>query len=37
MFSNSWVDKAVLTPSDMQTLSKYYKQAGVCDSIWDSL
>ena len=26
MFPNPWVDKAVLMPSDMQTLLKYYKQ-----------
>ena len=35
MFPNPWVDKAVLTPSGMYSLSKYY--AGVHDSIWNLL
>ena len=33
MFRNSWVDKGVLTSSDMLT-SKYYKYADVYDGIW---
>ena len=35
-FPNPQVDNAVLTPADIWT-SKYYKNAGVHDSIWNSL
>ena len=36
MFSSQWVDKAILTPSDVRA-SKYYKNADVRDSILNSL
>ena len=36
MFPNPWVDKAILTTSDVW-ISKYYNYAGVHDSIWNSL
>ena len=37
MFPNPWVHKAVLTPSDMSALSKYYKYARIHGSISNSL
>ena len=37
MFPNPWVDKADLTPPDMQTLLKHEKYSGVHESIWNSL
>ena len=37
MYHNPSSNKSVLRSSDLQTLSKYYKGAGVHDSIWNSL
>ena len=35
MFANQWIDKVILTTSDIQT-SKYHKCAGVHDIIWNA-